>query len=121
MKSLKMFVVTLALVFAAGCSTLGQTPQQKVFQAKQNYAVALTAAVAYKALPTCTAVSTAICSKPDVVVNLQKVDIAAFALLNAAENTVRTEGAGANVQTAITAANQAVLALTTITNALVVK
>jgi len=122
MKSLKIFIITLVLAFAAaGCATLGQNPQQKVFQAEQNYKVALRIAVAYKALPTCVTGSTALCSKPGVVADLQKVDIAAFALLKAAENTVRTEGAGANVQTAVTAANQAVMALTTITNALTVK
>jgi len=115
----KLFLVII-LLLAAGCASLQQSPQQFVFKAKQDYAVALTVAVAYKALPACGGV-VVICSKPEVVARLQKVDIAAFALLDAAENTVRTDGAGANVQTAITAANQAVLAFTTITAALATK
>jgi len=115
--ALLAFVVLTAL----GCATTPQSAQQAVFAAKQNYAVALTVAVAYKRLPTCAPAAPPLCSKPDVVATLQKVDTASSALLDAAENTVRTQGAGANVQTAIKAATEAVSAFVTITAALAVR
>ena len=121
---MKILIAALSFVLltAFGCaSTAPVNPQQAVFAAKQSYAVALTVAVAYKRLPACTPTSPPLCSKPDVVATLQKVDTASSALLDAAENTVRTQGAGANVQTAITAATQAVAAFTTITQSLVTK
>jgi hypothetical protein len=114
-----------ALAFVAltgfGCATAPQSAQQAVFQAKTDYAVALTVAVAYKKLPACVTGGNQICSKPEVVATLQKVDTASSALLDAAERTVRTEGAGANAQTAIKAATEAVRAFVTITSALQTK
>jgi hypothetical protein len=116
------FIVSAILALAlSACASTPTNPQQAVFAAKQSYAVALTVAVAYKKLPTCAPTAPPLCSKPDVVATLQKVDTASSALLNAAENTVRTQGAGANAQTAIKAAEQAVSAFVTITAALAVK
>lgn len=115
-------VLAVALLSASACTTsppaAPQSPQQAVYAAKASYAVALSAAVAYKKLPTCTAGGAPLCSDPKVVATLQKVDTASIALLDAAEATVRTPGAGANAQTAVTAATQAVAAFTTITQAL---
>ncbi|MCR4299332.1 MAG: hypothetical protein NUV75_11405 [Gallionella sp.] len=122
---MKAIIAVLSLVLLTafnGCASTPTNPQQAVFSAKQSYAVALTVAVAYRRLPACgSPTATPICSKPDVVATLKKVDTASSALLDAAENTVRTQGAGANAQTAITAATQAVAAFQTITNALVTK
>lgn len=114
-------VLSFTLLTAFGCTSTPTKPQQAVFAAKQSYEVALTVAVAYKRLPTCAPTAPQLCSRPDMVATLQKVDLASSALLDAAENTVRTEGAGANVQTAIKAAEQAVSAFATITAALAVK
>jgi hypothetical protein len=114
--------IVLVVLTGLGCASAPQNPQQTVYAAKQSYAVALTVAVAYKKLPVCgTTGATAVCSKPDVVATLQKIDNASGALLNAAENTVRVEGSGANVTTALKAATEAVAAFTTVTTALAVK
>ena len=99
----------------AGCASVPQSAQQAVFQAKQDYAVALTAAVAYKRLPACPTVSK-VCKDAKVVAQLQKIDDASAALLDGAEATVRA--GGGNVGMAITAATQAVAAFTSITKTL---
>lgn len=125
MKMFRLCIALLAIAAFTGCATIqgaqDSSAQRSVFAAKQTYAIALTVAVAYKKLPTCAPTAPPLCSKPDVVATLQKVDTASSALLNAAENTVRTQGAGANAQTAIKAAEQAVSAFATITAALAVK
>lgn len=117
---MKKYLAGMALVLAA-CVSTPQTPQQSVFAAKQSYAVALTVAVAYKRLPLCAPTAPPLCHKTEVVAQLQKIDTASSALLDAAETTVRAPGAGANAATAILAAEQAVAAFTTITSALAVK
>ena len=123
MNRFRLWIALLALTVLTGfgCATTPQSAQQSVYSAKSNYAVALAVAVAYKKLPVCAPAAPPLCSKPDIVATLQKVDTASSALLNAAENTVRTQGAGANAQTAIKAAEQAVSAFATITAALAVK
>ena len=109
--------VFIGLLAFAGCATTGTTlPSQAVFQAKSDYAVALTAAVAYKNLPRCGPTVIKVCSDPKIVTQLQKADDAASALLDGAETTVRT--GGSNAQLAVTAAQQAVSALTSITQML---
>jgi hypothetical protein len=120
--SVRMLLVLAlaALVFA--CATAPQTPAQSVYAAQGAYASALTVAVAYKQLPTCDqAPRPTLCSDKAVVAKLQAADDVAYAALSAAQNIVRTPGAGVNVQTAIAAAEQAVAALTSITATLGVK
>jgi hypothetical protein len=118
MKLLKMM---LAAAVLAACAAAPQNPQQAVYDVKAKYNAALNIAVAYKQLPPCTPAATILCSKPDVVLKLQQADNVAYPAIQAAENTVRSPGAGANAQTAITAAQQAVQALTAITATLEVK
>ena len=125
---MKKFFFLLAFLTISGCASFQgvQTPAQGVFVAKQSYAVALTAAVAYKALPACASVPVAasasptapnlLCSDPVKVKQLQAADTAADLLLDGAENTVRS--GGSNMQLAIKAANEAVAAFTTITTML---
>ncbi len=114
---MKRILAILILTTVAACAGVSapQSPQQAVFAAKQSYAVALTAAVAYKRLPPCPTV-TKVCSDPKVIAQLQKIDDASAALLDGAEATVRT--GGGNVQMAITAAQQAVAAFSSITQTL---
>ena len=112
---MKRFLAFALFTFVAGCASAPQTPAQAVFTAKQDYAVALTAAVAYKNLPKCPTVAK-VCSNPAIISQLQKADDAASALLDGAEVTVRT--GGSNTQMAITAATQAVAAFTSITKTL---
>lgn len=111
------------LIFAllAACSTTPQSPAQAVYAVQGNYAAALTIAVAYKSLPDCAATTAVLCKKADIVGKLQKADDAAYPALQAAQNIVRQPNAGANAQTAIFAAEQAVSALTSITSTLQVK
>jgi len=115
---MKTFLAALLLTLAA-CATTPQSPAQAVFLAKTDYAAALTAAVAYKRLPSCETAPPPLCSRPATVMQLQKADDAANALLNGAEITVRT--GGSNLDMAITAATQAVAAFTSITKTLGVK
>ncbi len=108
-----IFVLTLVASCASVTATLDQ--QQAIYAAKQSYAVALTAAVAYKRLAPCPTV-TKVCKDAKVVSQLQKADDAAAALLDGAEATVRT--GGGNVAMALQAATQAVSAFTSITKTL---
>jgi hypothetical protein len=111
----------LVIALLAGCSTTGtpQDPAQTIYALQSGYATALTVAVAYKGLPPCP--TTVICSSPKVVTQMQQADDLAYAAIKAAETTVRTPGAGANQQTALVAAQQALAALTSITATLQVK
>ncbi len=110
----------LILLFLAGCAT-PESPQQSVFQAKSGYAVALTAAVAYKRLPDCTRAPQP-CSDKAVVAQLQRADTVASTALDSAENAVRTPGFGQSVvSSAVTAAQAALQAFTSITATLGVK
>lgn len=115
---MKRLIGALLLAFALaglGCATTPQTPAQSVYQVQGSYAAALQIAVTYKQLPKCQQGSPVICSTPTVVAQLQKADDVAYAALTAAQNIVRTPGAGANFQTAITAAQQATAAFASIT------
>lgn len=112
---MKRLLAAFVLTLVASCASAPQSAQQAVFAAKQDYAVALTAAVAYKRLAPCPTVSK-ICSDKAVVARLQKADDAAAALLDGAEATVRA--AGGNVAMALQAATQAVSAFTSITKTL---
>ena len=114
-------LLAIVVLTGFGCATSPQTPAQGVYAVQGTYATALTIAVAYKALPVCQQGAPVLCSQPSVVATLQKADDAAFAALTAAQNIARTPGAGANAQTAIVAAQQAVSALTSITATLQVK
>jgi hypothetical protein len=116
--------LALAVGLLAGCAggPIGQTPAQAVFAAKGTYNTALSAAVAYKRLPACSAVVKQPCSDKAVLAQLQKADNVAAAALDSAESAVRTPGFGKDAaQSAITAANAAVQALASITATLGVK
>lgn len=106
--------------FAAGCATAPQNPAQAVYAAHGTYTVALTAAVKYKQLPPCGApTSPALCSKREVVAQLQKADDVAFTALQAAQRIIRSADSGpGTIQTAIFNANQAVQAFASIAKTL---
>lgn len=125
--------VLLAVVFAAialvGCASnepdtgpsVSITPEQAVFALKSSYAVALTAAVAYKRLPSCGTPPVGVppCSDPAVVKKLQQADDIASSALNGAEAIVRTPSASlADKSKALQAAQTAITVLTALTNAL---
>lgn len=115
-------VLILAIATGLGCATAPQSPAQAVYQIQGNYAAALQIAVTYKQLPSCAQpVRPMLCSEKGVVAQLQKADDVAYAALTAAQNTARTPGAGANLQTALTAAQQATAAFAAITSRLQVK
>lgn len=123
---MKRFLALLFVAIAAACATTAPdgtvtTPAQQLFQIESGFNAALTVAVAYKNLPPCGPVSPTLCSKPETVVKVQQAANATQAALQAAQNTVRNPGAGANPQTAVFAAQQALLALTSITATLATK
>lgn len=121
----KLFTAVLASVFlivsVVGCAAISsgdKTPAQAVYAAEQHYVVALLVAVKYKKLPPCVEIgpNLPLCSKSSVVTQIQKADEAAYALLSGAQATVRS--GGSNLELAVTAAQQAVLAFATITKTL---
>lgn len=123
----KIFLAAvMAVLFAlGGCASglsAGGSPAQILFQAKSDYAGALTAAVAYKRLPPCSAAGRVICSDPTMVAQLQKADTVAATALDAAESVMRAPGFGVNVlDSAVAAATAALQAFLTVVSALGVK
>lgn len=123
---MKRFLAVLFISILTACATTPDgtttTPAQQVFQIESGFNAALTIAIAYKNLPPCgQPTSPTLCSKPETVVKVQQAANSTQAALVGAQNTVRNPGAGANPQTAIFAAQQALLALTTITSTLAIK
>jgi len=116
-------VIALCAALVVGCATTPTgNPQATVFQIKQHYALALEIAVAYDNLPDCVPGVKAICSTHAVKVKLKQAKDVASPSIQAAENAVRDPEFNASAsQAVVTAANQAVLALTAITAALAVK
>jgi hypothetical protein len=111
---MKSIIALLAFVTLTGfgCSVAPTgttlTPQQSVFEAKAAYEVALTAAVAYKKLPACTA-SQPPCSTASVVAQLQKAQPVARLALDAAQDAVTTPGFGTDIVASAVGAGQAAL------------
>ena len=116
----RLFAAVMLLLLVA-CASTPQTPAQSVYQVQGSYAAALQIAVTYKQLPACQAGGPVLCSDKAVVAKLQQADDVAYAALTAAQNIVRTPNAGANVQTAIVAAQQAAAAFASITSTLKVQ
>ena len=113
----------VALLPACATTPTGSTsnPQASVFQIKQSYELALQVAVAYDNLPPCVTGVKAICSEHSVKLKLKQAKDVASPAIQAAENAVRDPTFNASASSAvITAANQAVIALTAITAALAV-
>ncbi len=121
-KYLLLLFVPLVVGFS-GCSTTTPimdqaTAERGVFEAKAAYEVALTAAVAYKRLPSC-GPSKPPCSTPAIVAQLQHAQPAARSALDAAQAAVTSKDFGANiVSTAVSSANAAVSAFAAITTSL---
>lgn len=123
MKKLLTTILAMAIAlgaFAAGCATAPQNAAQAVYAAHGTYTVALTAAVNYKRLPPCNKPpAPALCSKPEVVKQLQQADDVAFTALQAAQRIVRAPDSSAGtIQTAIFNANQAISAFAAIAKTL---
>jgi hypothetical protein len=118
-KLLTTTILAMALAigaFAAGCATTPQNAAQAVYAAHGTYATALTVAINYKRLPPCNKPpAPALCSKPEVVKQLQQADDVAFTALSTAQRIVRAPDSSATtVQTAIFNANQAISAFAAI-------
>jgi len=112
-------LAVISLIALAGCTTAPQNPAQTVYAAHGTYTVALTAAVKYKALPPCgRPASPPLCSKPEVVAQLQKADDTAFLALQVAQKLVRSTEGPSTVQAALFNAEQAVAAFAAIARTL---
>lgn len=109
MKKLLSSILAAALLSACATAGVGETAAQKVFAATGVYDAALTAAVAYKKLPACTAVpKPVLCSDASVVATLQKADTVAFEALKSAQTVVRsTSSSQSALQTAVSWATEA--------------
>lgn len=120
---MKRFIVFVFAALLTACvTTPAKNPQLQVFSIKSNYDAALTVAVAYDNLPPCVAGVKAICSSHDVKVKIKQAKDVASPAIQAAENAVRDPTFDASTsQAVITAANQAVIALTAITSVLAIK
>jgi hypothetical protein len=122
MNIVKKSLLITSLLVASACATQGGTPATTIYQVENSYNAAATVIIAYKALPPCgQPTSPILCSKAEIIAKLKTADAVAYDALVAAENTVRSPNAGANSQTAIVAAQQAIAALTSITATLAIK
>jgi ABC-type uncharacterized transport system auxiliary subunit len=118
--------VLLSLLFAAllsACSSIPESPAQKVFAATSAYNAALSAAVAYKKLPACgQTASPTLCSDKGVVATVQKADNVAFEALKSAQTVVRQTGqTETSLQTAVRWATEAIAAFSRVVETLGVK
>lgn len=112
-------VALLALTFGCAGAPPTLTPQIMVFTVKAGYETSLTGMVAYARLPRCTPANTPVCSRQDLIDQLERARTTARAAIDAAEGAVRTPGFGTDaLATAVTAADAATKALTAITIAL---
>lgn len=114
----KHFVV---LIFAGGLmltlSACGQSPQQIMYEVRSGYdATVLAPAVSYAKLPPCQEGGSAVCKDAAVLAKIKKADADAKAVLDAAENTVRTSQDATQINVAIQAAKDAVVAVQSILN-----
>lgn len=123
-KLLTLVVTMLMLSAFGGCvtstTTSTLTPQAAVYQAKQNYEVALQAALLYEALPECgSAGATQLCSSKAAKLKIKQAKDVASPSLDAAEASVRNPDFDKSTATAvIVSANAAVAALAAIVAAL---
>lgn len=123
-RKLLFVAVSCILLMGAGCNTT--TPQvvdhasaeRAVFQAEQDYTIALRIAEAYVKLPLCDK-SQPPCAMLTVVRQVQKAQPVARQALDAAEQAVRTPGFGDDVvNTAVVAGQSAMKAFVTLTASL---
>lgn len=112
-------IAGILLLIMAACAVTPKTPAQSIYLIESNFRAALVVAVAYKELPKCGTALVKLCSDQAIVKKLQTTYDVANASLLAAQIAVRSSGG--NAERAITAAQQAVIALTTITSTLEVK
>lgn len=107
---MKKYLVVLAILVLAGCAAT-QRPDQMVFQAKAGYAVTLSQAVTYKELPECgRELPGTLCSKPEIIKQLQLAQATAKPGLDAAEAAVRGGSMSKDIQLMAVRAAQAALA-----------
>jgi hypothetical protein len=117
-----VLALALAPAACAGLQPAPQSPAQAVYAVEGDYAAALAVAVLYRALPPCAAATTALCSTPELLAQLEKGDAAAWSAIEAAQSTVRAPGASSNDETAaLAAAQQATTAFQQIAATLKVK
>ena len=114
-------LLAVLLLALTACASPPQSPAQAVYATQGTYAVALTLAVKYKALPACVPTGPPLCKDAKIVADLQKADDVAYDALSAAQRVVRSPGIGANVQTLLVAADAAVGAFSSIANRLKVQ
>lgn len=119
MIALSRFLTIVPLALAAACASMQASKnsqwETKVFAVGADYNALLSVAVAYESQPRCAQGQKLGCSDTNVVVVIRKTNASAKAVLEAAEDTVRTPGVtDSKAMLALTAATEAVGALRTI-------
>lgn len=114
---MRRFTALASILFLTACGASGTVsmtdPAKAAFAARSAYAVALTAANQYAALPRCgQATSPVVCSQQSVVVAMRQASTAADAATLNGEHAVRSLGANPTVvQAAVVAAEASVKSL----------
>lgn len=103
----------LAACLLGGCASNGDT-QSAFFKAEAGYTAVLQAAASYVALPRCVDNGPTVCSQQSVVDQIRPAANSADATITAAETTIRANPAGDAAGYAISAAQNAVQALSVI-------
>lgn len=99
-----LILVAGAALSLSACASLNGAPtaslQRGVYNAESDFAAALPVAVAYEALPTCSATQPFPCSDPKAVAKITAAARAARASLATAEAAVRSNSNGAALSNA---------------------
>lgn len=86
----RRILAALVVSTTAACASLvAETPQQRVFALKSDYAGLAALALTYESLPRCDETEEQICSEPDVVDVIRQADSNADVALDEAEALVR--------------------------------
>lgn len=103
-------MTVLATLMLSGCATvpMPQDGAQAVYAAEGSYAVALTAAAAYRRLPLCGPDVGPACHNVDVVEELVAADNKAYGLLTDAQKLVTVHGTASQIGAALALASAAI-------------
>ncbi len=112
----------LASLLLAGCATQQTNPQATIYNIKANFDIALQGVLVYDRLPPCVSNGPKICSSAAATQKLAEASVVANTAIQSAETTVRDANFDkSKADAVITAANNAVIALTSILATLQVK
>lgn len=111
----KLLILSCAALALAGCTrtNLFNNPTSAattLYQVESDYAVVLGLAVQYRKLPVCGS-GGVLCSNPAVLVKIRAANAAVVASLNTAQSVVRAKGTAAQIEAAVSNAENNIAAL----------